>query len=69
MKTVFLYDTYPAARFRDRWAARYGFLAEADRYQQYKCDFYLASFYHFACLLNQDYETGQRLMADRHVGG
>ena len=67
--TVFLHDTYHAAWFRDRWAARYGFLAVADRYQQYNCDFYLASYYHFAYLLNQDYETAQRLMDDRHLGG
>ena len=52
-----------------RWAARDGFLAVADRYQQYNCDFYLASYYHFAYLRNQDYETAQRLMADQQLGG
>ena len=67
--TVFLHDTYHAAWFHDRWAARYGFLAVADRYQQFNCDFYLASYYHFSYLLNQDYETAQRLVADKHLGG
>ena len=41
----------------------------AGRYKRYNCDFYLASYYPFAYLLNQDYETAQRLMAAKHLGG
>jgi hypothetical protein len=33
------------------------------------CDFYLASYYHFAYLLNQDSETAQRFVTDKHLGG
>ena len=67
--TIFLHDTYHTAWFRDHWGARYGFLAVADRYLHYTCDFYLARYYHFAYLVNQDYETAQRFMADKQLGG
>jgi len=32
------------------------------------CDFYLASYY-LAYLLNQDSETAQRFVTDKHLGG
>ena len=40
-----------------------GFLAVADRYQRFGCDFYLASYHHFCHLLKDDYEAAQRLLA------
>lgn len=56
------------AWFRNAMAARYGFLAVADRYQKHGCDFYVASYYHFAYLLNQDYEVAQRIVAEKNLG-
>jgi len=67
--TILLHDTYHTAWLRDHWGARDGFLAVADRYLHYTCDFYLARYYHFAYLVNQDYETAQRFMADKQLGG
>jgi len=65
--TLLLHDSFHADLF-DAWTNRYGFLAIADRYQKFGCDFYLASYYHFAYLLNQDYEAAQKIMAeDQHL--
>ena len=61
--TLFIHDSFHEDWFQDGWGARYGFLAVADRYQKFGCDFYLASYYHFAHLLNSDYETGKKIMA------
>jgi hypothetical protein len=36
----------------------------ADRYQKFGCDFYLASYYHFSYLLNEDYEAGKKIMGE-----
>jgi hypothetical protein len=61
--TLFLHDAYLQAWFRDARAARYGFLAVADRYEKGGCHFYLASYYHFAYLLQEDYEAAKHIMA------
>jgi hypothetical protein len=66
--TLFLQDTFHKGWFRDAMAARYGFLAVADRYQQHGCDFYVASYYHFAYLLHHDYEVARRLLAEKNLG-
>ncbi|MGB7440799.1 MAG: hypothetical protein WA919_07000 [Coleofasciculaceae cyanobacterium] len=63
--TLFIHDSFHQEWFNDVWDARYGFLAVADRYQKFGCDFYLASYYHFSYLINQDYETAQRIMAEK----
>lgn len=63
--TLFLHDSFHESWFRDRRAARYGFLAVADRYQKFGCDFYIANYYHFSYLVSQDYEVAQRIMAER----
>jgi hypothetical protein len=62
--TLFLHDSFHKACFEDSWGARYGFLAVADRYLQFGCDFYIASYYHFCHLLNQDYQAAQRIMSN-----
>ncbi|NEQ64343.1 MAG: hypothetical protein F6K21_02370 [Symploca sp. SIO2D2] len=61
--TLFLHDSFHEDWFQDKWGARYGFLAVADRYQKFGCDFYLASYYHFSYLINDDYEAAKRIMA------
>ncbi len=63
--TIFVHDSYHKSWFTEEEDARYGFLAIADRYQKYGCDFYLASYYHFAYLLNQDYETAREMMREK----
>lgn len=63
--TLFLHDSFHKSWFQDTWAARYGFLAVADRYQKFGCDFYLASYYHFSYLIGQDYETAQGIMRQK----
>lgn len=60
--TIFLHDSFHKEWFEDSWRARYGFLAVADRYVKFGCDFYVASYYHFCHLLNQDYQVAQRIM-------
>lgn len=60
--TLFLHDSFHESWFNDAWSARYGFLAVADRYQRFGCDFYLASYYHFAYLIGQDYEVAKTVM-------
>jgi hypothetical protein len=63
--TLFLHDSFSDDWFKDQWGARYGFLAVADRYQKFGCDFYLASYYHFSYLLNEDYEAGKKIMTEK----
>jgi hypothetical protein len=63
--TLFLHDSYHESWFSDRWGARYGFLAVADRYQKFDCDFYIANYYHFSYLVREDYEVAQRIMDER----
>ena len=63
--TLLLHDSFHQDWFQDSSGARYGFLAVADHYQKWGCDFYLASYYHFAYLVNGDYEAAQRIMAQK----
>lgn len=63
--TIFLHDSFHQDWFQDRQGARYDFLAVADRYQKFGCDFYLASYYHFSYLINSDYEAAKRIMVQR----
>jgi hypothetical protein len=63
--TIFLHDSFHQDWFNDLQGARYGFLAVADRYQKFGCDFYLASYYHFSYLINSDYEVAKRIMLQR----
>jgi hypothetical protein len=63
--TLFLHDSFHESYFNDAWAARYGFLAVADRYQQFGCDFYLASYYHFSYLIGEDYEAAREVMQQK----
>jgi hypothetical protein len=60
--TLFLHDSFHQSNLNDPWAARDGFLAVADRYQKFGCDFYLASYYHFSYLINEDYETARAVI-------
>ena len=61
--TLFLHNAFHRQYMGEQWVSRYGFLAVADRYQRFGCDFYLASYYHFCHLLRDDYEAAQRLLA------
>ncbi len=63
--TLFLHDSFHEDWFKDQSGARYGFLAVADRYQKFGCDFYLASYYHFCYLINDDYEAAKKIMVDK----
>ena len=63
--TLFLHDSFHQEWFRDAWGARYGFLAVADRYQNFGCDFYLASYYHFSYLIGSDYEVAQTIVGTK----
>jgi hypothetical protein len=63
--TIILHDSFHQDWFRDSWGARYGFLAVADRYQKFGSDFYLANYYHFCYLLNEDYQIAQSIMAEK----
>lgn len=63
--TIFLHDSFHEDWFKDQLGARYGFLAVADRYQKFGCDFYLANYYHFSYLINSDYEEASRIMVQR----
>ena len=63
--TLFLQDSFHESWFNDEWAARYGFLAVADRYQKFGCDFYLASYYHFSYLIGEDYEAARKAMQQK----
>ncbi|GAP99569.1 hypothetical protein [Leptolyngbya sp. NIES-2104] len=63
--TLFLQDAYHRDWFTEPTDARYGFLAIADRYQKFGCDFYLASYYHFSYLVGKDYEAAVALLAQK----
>jgi hypothetical protein len=60
--TLFLHDAFHRQWFQDTRAARYGFLAVADRYQNYGCDFFLANYYRFVYLVHADFETAKHIM-------
>jgi hypothetical protein len=60
--TIFLHNAFHRKYMGEKWVPRYGFLAVADRYRRFRCDFYLASYYHFCYLLHEDYETARRLL-------
>lgn len=63
--TLIIHDSFHQDWFTDSWGARYGFLALADRYQKFSCDFYVANYYHFSYLVNQDYQAAQKIMAQK----
>ncbi|MEG4624798.1 hypothetical protein Q5691_10990 [Microcoleus sp. w1-18aA5] len=63
--TLFLQDSYHRDWFTKPSDARYGFLAICDRYQKFGCDFYLASYYHFAYLLGKDYEVAVAILTQK----
>lgn len=63
--TLFIHDSYHQDWFTQESDARYGFLAIADRYQKFSCDFYLASYYHFSYLLNDDYEVAKTILRNK----
>ncbi|GAP98004.1 hypothetical protein [Leptolyngbya sp. NIES-2104] len=63
--TLFLQDSYHRDWFTEPSDARYGFIAIADRYQKFGCDFYLASYYHFAYLIGRDYEVAVTILAQK----
>jgi hypothetical protein len=69
--TLFLQDSHHEEWFRKPSDARYGFLAIADRYQKFNCDFYIASYYHFSYLIGKDYEAAVAILtqtlSDRSV--
>lgn len=60
--TLFIHDSFHQDWFQDSWGARYGFLAIADRYQKFGCDFYIANYYHFSYLIGADYKKGREIM-------
>lgn len=63
--TVFLQDSYHRDWFTQPTNARYGFLAIADRYLKFGCDFYLASYYHFSYLVGKDYEKAVEILTQK----
>ena len=63
--TLFLQDSYHRDWFTRPSDARYGFIAIADRYQKFGCNFYLASYYHFAYLVGSDYETAVTILTQK----
>jgi hypothetical protein len=65
--TLYLHDSFYKDWFTDEWGARYGFLAVADRYEKFGCSFYLASYYHFCYLINEDYEVAVQIMRRKLV--
>ncbi|BAZ07174.1 hypothetical protein [Calothrix sp. NIES-3974] len=60
--TLYLHDSFYKDWFTTEQDARYGFLAVADRYKKFGCNFYLASYYHFCYLINEDYEVAKQIM-------
>ena len=64
--TLLLHDSFHENWFSDASGARYGFLAIADRYQKFGCDFYIASYYHFSYLIGADYQKAQEIMASKN---
>jgi len=67
--TLYLHDSFFEDWFRSERDARYGFLAVADRYEKFGCNFYLASYYHFCYLLNEDYEAAKLIMQQKLAPG
>lgn len=63
--TLFLHDSFHESWFTEIRDARYGFLAVADLYQKFGCSFYLANYYHFSYLLNEDYQAAQKFMQEK----
>jgi hypothetical protein len=63
--TLFLQDSYHRDWFNKPTDARYGFLAIADRYQKFDCDFYIASYYHFSYLIGRDYERAVTVLSQK----
>ncbi len=63
--TLLIHDSFHQEWFKDVRGARYGFLAVADRYQKFGCNFYLASYYHFSYLINEDYKAAKRIMVEK----
>lgn len=63
--TLYLHDSFHEDWFTDESSARYGFLAVADRYEKFGCNFYLASYYHFCYLINHDYEVARQIMQQK----
>jgi hypothetical protein len=63
--TLFLQDIYHRDWFTKPTDARYGFMAIADRYKKFGCDFYLASYYHFSYLIGEDYEKATAALAQK----
>ena len=60
--TLLIQDLHYQEWFTKESDARYGFLAIADRYTKFNCDFYLANYYHFSYLVNADYEAAKRIL-------
>ena len=60
--TLIIQDSHYSEWFTEESDARYGFLAIADRYQKFNCDFYLANYYHFSYLVNADYEAAKNIL-------
>jgi hypothetical protein len=65
--TLYLHDSFYKDWFTDECGARYGFLAVADHYEKFGCSFYLASYYHFCYLINEDYEVAVQIMRRKLV--
>lgn len=63
--TLFLQDSHHQDWFTCPTDARYGFIAIADRYQKFDCDFYLASYYHFAYLIGKDYKKAVEILSQK----
>ncbi len=63
--TLLLHDSFHQEWFSDSWGARYGFLALADRYLEFGSDFYVANYYHFSYLVNEDYQIAQNIMSQK----
>ncbi len=63
--TLLIHDSFHQDWFSDSWGARYGFLALAESYSQFGTDFYVANYYHFSYLVNEDYQVAQNIMAQK----
>lgn len=63
--TLFLQDSYYRDWFTCPTDARYGFVAIADRYHKFDCEFYLASYYHFAYLIGKDYDKAVTILSQK----
>jgi hypothetical protein len=63
--TLFLQDSYYRDWFTQPSDAQYGFMAIADHYQKFDCDFYIASYYHFSYLIGKDYEVAVKTLSQK----